>query len=86
MISTVQRKQCRSDRSEDVVREAQVCLEQSAYSLLRQVSVEYERGVLVLQGTLPNYYHKQLAQEAVRRVEGVTRVVNRIEVSHPRPR
>jgi len=86
VISTVQRKQCRSDRSEDVVREAQVCLEQSAYSLLRQVSVEYERGVLVLQGTLPNYYHKQLAQEAVRRVEGVTRVVNRIEVSHPRPR
>lgn len=86
MISTIQRKLGRSDKSEQVVKEAQVCLEQSAYSLLRQVLVEYERGVLILRGTLPNYYHKQLAQEAVRRVEGVARVVNRIEVSHPHPR
>lgn len=86
MISTIERKRCRSDRSEEVVKEAQVCLGQSAYSLLRQVLVEYERGVLVLRGTLPNYYHKQLAQEAVRRVDGVTRVVNKIEVPHPHPR
>jgi osmotically-inducible protein OsmY len=86
VISTIQRERCCSDRSEQVVREAQECLDQSSYSLLRQVSVEYERGVLFLRGRLPNYYHKQLAQEAVRRVDGVAHVVNEIEVSHPRPR
>jgi len=86
VISAIQRKQCRSDKSEEVVQQAQVCLEQSPYSLLRHVSVDYERGVLFLRGTLPNYYHKQLAQEAVRRVDGVTHVVNQIEVSHPHPR
>jgi len=86
VISAIERKRCRSDRSEEVVKKAQVCLEQSAYSLLRQVSVEYERGVLFLRGRLPNYFHKQLAQEAVRRVDGVTRVVNEIEVLHSHPR
>lgn len=86
MISAIQGKRCRSDKSEEVVKEAQVRLERSAYSRLRRVSVEYERGVLVLRGTLPNYYHKQLAQEAVRRVEGVALVVNEIEVSHRHPR
>lgn len=86
MITAIERKRGRSDRSEEVVKEAQACLEQSAYSLLRQVLVEYERGVLFLRGTLPNYYHKQLAQEAVRRVDGVAHVVNEIEVSHPHPR
>lgn len=86
MISAIQRKQGRSDKSEKVIREAQECLDQSAYSLLRKVFVEYERGVLFLRGRLPNYYHKQLAQEAVRRVDGVAHVVNEIEVSHPHPR
>lgn len=86
MISAIERKRRHSGKPEEVVREAQVCLEQSAYALLRQVLVEFERGVLVLRGTLPTFYHKQLAQEAVRRVDGVTSVINRIEVPHPSPR
>ena len=37
-------------------------------------------GVLLLKGHLPNFYHKQLAQEAVAWVKGVSQVVNEIEV------
>jgi hypothetical protein len=44
------------------------------------VSCEYDAGVLVLRGRSRSYYEKQVAQEAVKRVDGVTRVVNEIEV------
>jgi osmotically-inducible protein OsmY len=86
MISTVQWERCGSIESEDIVKLAQLCLKQSDYALLQQVSVECERGVLFLRGSLPSYHHKQLAQEVVRRVDGVTQVINQIEVSRPHPR
>lgn len=44
------------------------------------ISCEVERGVVRLWGQSPTYYQKQLAQEAVRRVDGVRQVVNEIVV------
>jgi osmotically-inducible protein OsmY len=55
-------------------------LRRNAYVALKNISCEYRDGVLTLHGCLPTYYMKQLAQEAVARVEGVARVENRIEV------
>ena len=46
----------------------------------REVSYEYDDGLLVLRGTLASYYQKQLAQEAVRNLEGVSHVRNEIQV------
>jgi hypothetical protein len=37
---------------------------------------------LFLEGFLPTFYLKQLAQEAVRRVPGIDRIVNRIVVAN----
>ncbi len=45
-----------------------------------QISCDYRDGVLYLRGQSRNFYHKQLAQEIVRTVDGVVRVVNEIEV------
>ncbi len=59
---------------------AQDCLRRSPYPAVRRVSCEYCEGVLVLRGRLPSYYHKQVAQEAVARLEGVTGIVNEVEV------
>jgi osmotically-inducible protein OsmY len=39
-----------------------------------------ESGGLVLRGRLPNFHHKQLAQETVRRLAGVRQIINKIEV------
>ncbi|NQT14202.1 MAG: BON domain-containing protein, partial [Planctomycetes bacterium] len=47
-----------------------------AYCPLRSVSCECRQGVLFLRGLLPTFYLKQLAQEAVGRVEGISQVVN----------
>ena len=44
------------------------------------VQAETDQGRVVLRGTVGTYYHKQLAQEAVRVVEGVDEVDNHIQV------
>lgn len=39
-----------------------------------------EDGRVVLRGTVGTFFQKQMAQEAARRVDGVTRIVNQLEV------
>jgi osmotically-inducible protein OsmY len=67
---------------DDVAKAAVARLRTSPYSALKNVSCEYDDGVLILDGRLGSYYHKQLAQERVRGVEGVVQVVNRTEVQN----
>lgn len=52
--------------------------------VVRAVSCDYDQGVLVLRGRVPSYYCKQLAQETVAHVPGVTEVANAIEVESAR--
>jgi hypothetical protein len=56
-------------------------LRSSRYPALKAVSCDYRDGVLVLRGSLPTYYLKQMAQEAVaQQVQGVGRLDNQIQV------
>jgi osmotically-inducible protein OsmY len=63
-----------------VVAAANDCLHNDSHIPARQVWCEYERGVLLLRGRLATYYQKQVAQEAVRGLDGVVQIVNNIEV------
>lgn len=63
-----------------VAEAANECLRNSPYRALRGISCECEQGVVFLRGRLPSFYHKQLAQEAVGRVPGVSQVINEIHV------
>lgn len=56
-------------------------LQKSLYTAIRNVSCDYDQGVLLLRGRLPSYHEKQMAQEAVRGLEGVVQVVNQIDVA-----
>lgn len=47
----------------------------------RRVHFETQKGHVVLRGVVNSYYQKQLAQEAVRRLEGVHSVENHLEVA-----
>lgn len=46
----------------------------------RQVNFELINRDVLLTGTVRSYYQKQMAQESLRRVEGIGRVVNQLEV------
>ena len=46
----------------------------------RRVHFETRSGHVVLRGVVGSYYQKQMAQEAVRRLQGVAQVENCLEV------
>jgi osmotically-inducible protein OsmY len=61
----------------EIARKAESCLQMRTAN---RVSCEYDKGVLVLRGRSRSFYEKQIAQESVKGIAGVDRVVNEIEV------
>jgi hypothetical protein len=55
-------------------------LDQSPQPLLRRLAVEENDHEVVISGTVPSYYLKQLAQETIRPHIGVRRLRNRLTV------
>ncbi len=47
----------------------------------RNLRFENQDGRVVLRGTVSSYYQKQMAQEALRRVQGVDHIENHLEVN-----
>ena len=64
----------------DVAVLAEKQLHDNPYHVLKNVRCASEGGTLVLRGSLPSYFLKQMAQETVASVPGVTQIVNLIEV------
>ena len=71
----------RGSHSHKVAKLARDRLQRSPYTTVRNVSCHCEGGVVFLRGRLPSFYHKQLAQEALADLEGVTQVINETEVA-----
>ena len=63
----------------DKVREV---LRQSPYQSIRQLSLDYHEGILVIRGSLPSFYLKQLVQTLAQQVDGIEEIVNRVEVNY----
>ena len=47
---------------------------------MRSLTVEHYDGVVTLQGEVTTYYYKQVAQESVRRIAGVSKTNNLVNV------
>jgi osmotically-inducible protein OsmY len=62
---------------------AQRKLRESPYYFLKNLTCDYDDGVLTLRGRVPIGPLKQLAESIVCRVDGVQEVVNRVEVVDP---
>jgi osmotically-inducible protein OsmY len=56
-------------------------LQQSPYLSNRKLRFETQQGRVVLRGIVASYYQKQMAQEALRRLEGVHQIENHLEVA-----
>ncbi len=46
----------------------------------RKLRLETSSGIVVLRGRVNTYFQKQMAQEALRRVDGVQQIDNQLEV------
>jgi hypothetical protein len=64
-----------------VERAARKRLAKTGYRSLGSVRCNYRDGTITLHGSVPSYYHKQIAQEAMRDVDNVETIVNQINVS-----
>ncbi len=71
---------CETDCPMSVAELAERLLRSSPYLALRNITCDSVDGILVLRGYLPTYYLKQMAQAIVFHIEGVTQVINEIEV------
>jgi osmotically-inducible protein OsmY len=62
----------------------QTALKQNPYLAGRNLRFEADHGRIKLSGVVRSYFQKQMAQEALRRIEGVREVLNEIEVAQER--
>ena len=58
-----------------------VALERNPHLLGRTFRFETESGRVTLRGVVRTYFQKQMAQEALRRVDGVDEICNELEVA-----
>jgi osmotically-inducible protein OsmY len=56
-------------------------LERNPYLTHRDLRFETRQGRVTLRGVVKSYFQKQMAQEALRHVEGVAEIANELEVS-----
>jgi len=47
----------------------------------RSLRLEADQGRVTIHGVVDSYYQKQMAQEAVRNIDGVEHIENQLEVS-----
>ena len=55
-------------------------LERNPYVARRSLRFETSDGCVTLQGVVHTYFQKQMAQEAIRHVDGVNEIANELEV------
>ncbi len=65
----------------EVLRQARHALTLRLSKLSQHLTCEFREGLLLLRGRVSSYYYKQVAQEAVLRLDAVEQVVNQIEVN-----
>jgi osmotically-inducible protein OsmY len=56
-------------------------IERNPHLKRRNLRFETSEGRVVLRGTVSSYYQKQMAQEALRRLQGVDHIENHLEVN-----
>ncbi len=56
-------------------------LERNPYISRRTLRFETEQGRVTLRGVVRSFFQKQMAQEALRRVDGIEEIQNELEVT-----
>ena len=56
-------------------------LRRNPYVSGRTLRFETEQGRVILRGVVHSYFQKQMAQESLRRIDGVEEILNELEVA-----
>ncbi len=64
-----------------LLEQIQGALSSSPYIPARQLHVEAADGLVRIEGTVGSFFQKQMAQEVVRRLDGVQRIENELQVN-----
>jgi hypothetical protein len=64
----------------ELLQQVKSSLHHRGYRSVRTLEIQIERGTAVLQGRVPTFYMRQIAVECVKRVTGVTQIIDRIDV------
>ncbi len=72
--------QAMTERDAALIEAVHQALREAGHGRWRDLEIEVSDGVVVLWGSVPTYYRKQVAQETVQRVAGVRGVANGLEV------
>ena len=64
----------------EIAQAASMVLASSSVRDLRKIRVDRSDNQIELSGTVSSFYHKQLAQEAIRSVARGMQVINRVDV------
>ena len=67
---------CLEDRVQDVI-------DHNPYLSRRKLRCETDKGHVVLRGTVRSYFQKQMAQESVRKIDGIVSIENNLVVEMP---
>jgi osmotically-inducible protein OsmY len=59
-------------------------LQQNPHLMGRTLRCETHQGRVTLRGVVRTFYQKQMAQESVRRIDGVDEILNELEVARYR--
>lgn len=59
----------------------ELALAENPYLTGRQVRFETREGTIVLRGVVNSYFQKQMAQESLRRIDGVDEIENELTVT-----
>jgi osmotically-inducible protein OsmY len=71
---------CMSAVETNFAERVELAVHTSPYLSGRKLRIETDQGRVVLHGTVRSYFQKQMAQEALRRVDGVQGIDNRLIV------
>ena len=63
-----------------LVNRAQIALKQNPHLSRGNVQLAAEQGRVILSGVVNTYFQKQMAQEALRRIEGIESIENQLQV------
>ncbi len=69
-----------SDSRSCLLERLEEALASSPHLFGRKLGYEADAGTVVLKGTVASFFQKQMAQEAIRRVDGVQLIDNQLEV------